>query len=202
MSRTTWTAGTARTRATRSACTLPRRLQTGILCLLIRSQDGVESRIGIGIGCYLLRSQAAYGARRSGDSARAVRRHCRLQRCLRSLNLCPDGLIGSGLGGCVCQLDLAHFDTLIWPPCRDQRSFLTAFCSGGPGRSGALRRVFCGALGRSVGRGYRQQEIENRLPAPSLGRIEIVIERRSVRPPLCLPGKPRNAVRPIPRSSR
>src|SRR5262245_2142708 len=27
--------------------------------------------------------------------------------------------------GCLCQLDLAHFDTLIWPPCRTKSSHVS-----------------------------------------------------------------------------
>ena len=30
---------------------------------------------------------------------------------------------------CVRQLDLAHFDHLIWPPLRGQKSLFSAFCS-------------------------------------------------------------------------
>jgi len=47
---------------------------------------------------------------------------------------------------CVCQLDLAHFDTFIWPPYRARRSLAFRSARGGPGRSGALRRAFGGAL--------------------------------------------------------
>src|SRR5712691_2604521 len=45
----------------------------------------------------------------------------------------------------LCQLDLAHFDTFIWPPCGTKRSPVPLSALGGPGRSEALRRVFCGA---------------------------------------------------------
>src|SRR5712691_5196956 len=45
----------------------------------------------------------------------------------------------------LCQLDLAHFDTLIWPPGGTKRSPVPLSALGGPGRSEALRRVFCGA---------------------------------------------------------
>jgi hypothetical protein len=48
--------------------------------------------------------------------------------------------------GCVCQLDLAHFDTLIWPPCGTKRSRVLTSACGSPGRSGALRRALRGAF--------------------------------------------------------
>jgi len=52
---------------------------------------------------------------------------------------------------CVCQPDLAHFDTLIWPPCGTNNSFLPRPFAvfGGPGRSEAQRRRLCGAFGRA-----------------------------------------------------
>src|SRR5215831_14217777 len=53
----------------------------------------------------------------------------------------------------VCQLDVAHFDALIWPPLRANEF-------SGAGRSGALRRAFCGALGRSAGRRQRTRAIK------------------------------------------
>jgi hypothetical protein len=49
-------------------------------------------------------------------------------------------------GQCVCQLDLAHFDTLIWPPCGTKRSRVLTSACGSPGRSGALRRALRGAF--------------------------------------------------------
>ena len=49
----------------------------------------------------------------------------------------------------LCQLDLAHFDTFIWPPCGTKRSPVPLSALGGPGRSEAaprfLRRVEGGA---------------------------------------------------------
>src|SRR6266849_4050673 len=51
----------------------------------------------------------------------------------------------NGSGPSLCQLDLAHFDTFIWPPCGTKRSPVPLSALGGPGRSEALRRVFCGA---------------------------------------------------------
>jgi hypothetical protein len=60
--------------------------------------------------------------------------------------------------GCVCQLDLAHFDTLIWPPLGAKGSppsvpLLVATAGAEP-----CAASFCGA-GRSVGRGYQQRAI-------------------------------------------
>ena len=55
---------------------------------------------------------------------------------------------------CVCQPDLAHFDTQIWPPNWTNNPSLFPLLSvfRGAGRSEAQRRRFCGAFGRSVGR--------------------------------------------------
>ena len=65
------------------------------------------------------------------------------QRILELLHTCK--------GNWVCQLELAHFDALIWPT-------LKANDLSGAGWSGALRRRFCGALGRSGGRCQKDQK--------------------------------------------
>jgi hypothetical protein len=59
--------------------------------------------------------------------------------------LCLTALLALS-GGSLCQLDLAHFDTFIWPPLWDQKIPMPLSAFGGPGRSEALRRVVCGAL--------------------------------------------------------
>jgi hypothetical protein len=70
----------------------------------------------------------------SGAGPRPYRRPCRRAGRIEKL------------ADCLCQLDLAHFDTFIWPPCGTKRSPMPLSAFGGPGRSKALRRVFCGAL--------------------------------------------------------
>ena len=78
------------------------------------------------------------------EAAEWLDEQCLAMRRKAGARVSRSQLLRGIVNGCVCQPDLAHFDTQIWPPCKtnNSRYFLAQLFSVAPAEAEPCAAVF------------------------------------------------------------